>query len=174
MAFFYNFIEAAHAARVDSWMLHEYASPTKYEPYGAAWMDLESWTCSVRWRAHDHLENGRWVAARGVLDGLCDTAVRGRWMLVPLLVVLLVSAQMSWVVFRGKGKEVEKERRRRIRGTRDVENGKIDGARYNPVEEEEEEEEDDAERRVLLREEENDDEEDAESRPASDERVRLP
>ena len=99
-ALFYNFIEASASGRVDGWALHDYSKVNEYGLYGGTWMDLEAWTCGIRSWARDYKPGGKLQGPRAVLDPLCEKAVKGRQMLVPVFVLLLVVAGMSWVVFK--------------------------------------------------------------------------
>ncbi|OTA99362.1 hypothetical protein M426DRAFT_325227 [Hypoxylon sp. CI-4A] len=93
-ALLYNFIEHGVTGRLDTYLLHEYASPTGYSPYGAAWLDFESWSCG--------LANGvTMFHARGTWKINCHRSQLGRWLLLPTWFALCGAVVVSWISFRG-------------------------------------------------------------------------
>ena len=68
-------------------------------------MDLEAWTCGIRSWARDHKRGGQWQGPRAILDPLCEKAVKGRQLLVPVFVLLLVVAVISSVLFKDQARK---------------------------------------------------------------------
>lgn len=96
------------ASRIDAERLYQQTDPTNYRVYKGtgAYLDLEGWTCGIRpwvnmW--YRRSPYGMINSGTEVLEA-CYRAQRGRWMLLPVVGLLVLTTVTGFIAVRAAGR----------------------------------------------------------------------